>query len=98
MARLTLTAPHKLGKHEALLRLHEKLGSSEYRRQVSDLHEEWKDDTFSFSFKAVGTKVAGTLTVSESDVRVSAVVPFAAMLFKNTITKRVSAELGAVLG
>ena len=100
MARLTIVAEHDLPTEEALRRLKAKLGSAVgagYRRQVIDLHEDWTDGTLSFRFKAVGIRVAGTLTVRDRTVRVAADVPFAALVFKKTIEERLRAELGAAL-
>lgn len=98
MARLTMTSEHKLGREEALRRLKEKLGGiPEYRGQIGDPCEEWDGDTLSFRFKVVGVKVSGKVTVSDAAVRVAAELPFAAIVFKKQIDRRVRAELDALL-
>jgi hypothetical protein len=99
MAHLTMTAPHRLEKDEVLRRVKDKLGSlvAGYARRLSDLHERWNEGTLSFGFRAVGMRVSGTVTVNDSEVLLAADVPFAVMLFKNRIDKRVRAELGALL-
>lgn len=97
MAHLTMTAEHTLPKEEALRRLKEKLVDLPYRGRVDDLYEAWRGDTLDFRFKAVGMKVSGSLTVDDSEVRLTAKVPFAVMLLKRTIEKTVRAELGTLL-
>lgn len=98
MARLTMTAEHRLPKEEALRRLKDKLGRiPQYRRLISHPCEEWNHDVLAFRFTAVGMSVSGTLTVNDADVRVAAEIPFAAMLFKKKIDQSVRAELDALL-
>jgi hypothetical protein len=98
MARLAITAQHRLSKEEVLRRLKERLGSiPQYRLQISHPYEEWDHDVLAFRFTALGMKVSGTLTVNDRDVRMAAEVPFAAMLFKKKIDGSVRAELDALL-
>ncbi len=94
-----MTIVHRLGKDEAQRRLTAKLNAIRdlYGRQVSDLHEEWHENTLSFGFKAVGMNVAGVIEVDNTDVRLSAQVPFAVMIFKAIIETRIRAELGHLL-
>ena len=99
MPRTTLMTSHALGREEAVRRLKTKIdGLKEtYRGQFSDLREEWDGDTLSFGFKAVGMKVAGTMTVEDSQVNVTAKLPLAAIVFKGVVERQVRKELGDLL-
>jgi hypothetical protein len=99
MATLTLTANHKLGRAEALRRVKEKLESllATYRSKVSDPHEEWTENSASLRFGVVGVHVSGTVTVTDSELRVTATVPFAMLVFKHKIESRVRTELDRLL-
>jgi hypothetical protein len=94
-----MTMAHRLGTEEAQRRLKVKLSAIRdiYGRQVSDLHEEWHENTLSFGFKAMGMNVAGVIEVDNRDVRLSAQVPFAVVIFKGPIETRIRAELGNLL-
>jgi hypothetical protein len=100
MPRVTTEAPHTLGREEAVRRLKDKFSmvQAAYGAQVSDLHEQWTDSTFSFGFRAMGMKVSGTLEVEDSQVRLAVDLPLAAMMFKGKIQQQVRAELDALLG
>ncbi len=99
MSRLAMTAAHRLGKEEAARRLKGKLSVmlERYGHHASDLHETWQDGTLSFDFTTTGMKVKGTMAVEDSQVRLAAEVPFALVLFKHRIEKRIRAELGGLL-
>jgi hypothetical protein len=99
MPQLTLEVPHNLGRDEATRRLKEKFDFARetFKGQVSDLHEEWKDQTLTFGFKAVGMAVSGTVAVEDALVRLTAELPWAAMLAKGMIEQRARQELGQVL-
>jgi hypothetical protein len=100
MPRLTMETAHALGRQEAARRLKEKFNAvrDAHRGQVSDLDEQWNDHTFSFAFQAVGMRIAGTVTVEDSAVKLAAELPLAAMMFRGMIEARVQAELGGLLG
>ncbi len=99
MPRVSMEASHALGQEEATRRLREKIGAvrATYGNQVSELHEQWDENTLAFRFKAVGMKIAGTLSVDASVVKVAASVPLAAMMFKGMIEEQVRRELGELL-
>ena len=87
MPKTDIVVPHSLGKTEALNRLHGMLASvkENYGSQVSDLQENWTDDGGTFSFKAMGFKISGALSVADDQVRVDAEFPWAAKPFQSTI-------------
>lgn len=99
MPRLVMTVAHELGKAEAERRLKEKLNAvrTRYGGQVSDLREAWSEHTLSFGFKVIGMKVAGTLVVEDTEVRVAGRAPFAIAILKRLIERRIREELGGLL-
>ena len=90
---------HRLGTDEAERRLKAKLNlvRASYGRQLDNLHEEWKDHILTFAFKVLGIKVAGTVTVEDSEERLAVDVPFAVAILRSAIEKRIRAELDPVL-
>ncbi len=99
MALLSMDVPHQLGPEEALRRLRKKLDSvrDQFGGQVSDFRENWSENELAFGFSAVGMKIAGTVAVEASNVKVAAQLPFAAAMFKGLIEQRIRDELDAVL-
>lgn len=87
MPKTEVSVPHNLGKDEAIQRLQGMLSSvkENYGNQVSDLQENWTADGGTFSFKAMGFKISGVLTVTDDDMRVQAEFPWAAKPFQSTI-------------
>lgn len=99
MPRLAIETSHALGQEEALRRLNDKadLLKDMYQDQCSDLHQAWNGNTLSFAFKAMGMKVAGTVTAEDSQVKLEAQLPLAAMVFKGKIEARIREQLGNLL-
>ena len=99
MPRLTLEVPHSLGLDEAMQRLKAKFAAAraEHHGRVSQIHEEWRDHTFSFAFNAMGMAVSGTVAVEPNHVKLNADLPFAASFFKGAIEHRLRQEVGEVL-
>ncbi len=99
MPRVTQEVPHTLGQEEAMRRVKEKIAEMEqtHRNEYSGLNQQWDGPRLSFEFRVVGMKISGTADVEESQVQLTATVPFAAMMFKGKIERGVSDELGALL-
>jgi len=83
----TVTVPHTLGKDEALTRIQGILvkAKEQYGDRITNLQENWTSDGGTFSFKAMGFKISGSLTVTDKDVQIVGDYPFAALPFKGTI-------------
>ncbi len=99
MPRITMATEHALGSDEAVRRLKEKFSFARdtYGSQVSDLREEWDGHILSFGFKSMGMKVEGTVTVEDSQAKLDAKIPLAAMIFRGAIEKQIREELGDLL-
>ena len=87
MPKSTINVPHRLGKDEALTRIKGILvqAKAQYGDKITDLHEEWTGDGGVFSFKAMGFRISGDLSVSDANVEIKGDYPFAALPFKGTI-------------
>jgi len=87
MPKSTVTVPHELGKDEALTRIKGILvqAKAQYGDRITNLQENWTDDGGTFSFQAMGFKIAGALAVSDSDVAITGDYPWAAKPFQGTI-------------
>ncbi len=87
MPKSTVTVNHQLGRDEALNRIKGLLGQAkeQYGDRITDLKENWSDNGGTFSFKAMGFKISGSLAVSDTDVVITGDYPFAALPFKGTI-------------
>ncbi|HYI25669.1 MAG TPA: polyhydroxyalkanoic acid system family protein [Thermomicrobiales bacterium] len=87
MPKSTVTVPHQLGKDEALCRIQGIMvqAKEQYGDRISDLQETWTDDGGTFSFRAMGFKISGSLAVTDRDVQITGDYPFAAIPFKGTI-------------
>lgn len=99
MPRITFDVSHSLGLEEATRRLKEKLAAalSEHQGRISDVREEWRDNTLSFAMKAMGLGVSGTVAVEPAQVKLNAELPFAAAFFKGMIEERLRHEVGTLL-
>ncbi|MGA2619906.1 MAG: polyhydroxyalkanoic acid system family protein [Thermoguttaceae bacterium] len=96
MPKLSVEVAHTLGRQEAIRRLDGQLGRA--RAAASDLQTEWHDNVLSFHAEALGAKIAGSVTVEDSAVRVAVDLPLVAMMIKGLIAERVRQELSGVLG
>jgi hypothetical protein len=95
MPKLTVTVPHTLDPQEATKRLQGFLERvrSRYADQVSDLEEEWGENSGTFGFKTYGFNVKGSMAVEPNQVRVEGDLPFAAMMFKGRVEQTIRENL-----
>ena len=99
MPKFNVDVPNPLGKEKALTKLQ---GFSDtlrekYQDKISDLEQSWEEDRLDFSFKVMGVKIAGGLTVEEEKVLVEGDLPFSAAMFKGKITSGIEEQLGKLL-
>ena len=100
MPKSTVSVNHSLGQERAVELLKQFLPKlrDKFQGQVSDLEEAWNGNVLNFSFKTFGFKINGNLAVEPGDVKLTANIPFAAMMFKGKIEQTVREELTKVLG
>lgn len=87
MPSSTVRVTHTLGQQEAVSRLKNILASAkeQYGDRISDLQENWTDNGGTFSFKAMGFKISGSLIVTDIDATIHGEFPWAAKPFQKTI-------------
>ena len=66
---------------------------AEHGGRVAEHHQEWQGDTLHFSAKAMGVRVSGTATVTETEVVVDAKLPLLAKPFEGRVRQRIEQEL-----
>lgn len=74
---LIVIIPHKLGKEEALRRIHPALGKA--AQSVPTLHveeEQWAGDTMNFRVRALGQVASGNVHVGDASVRLEVTLPW----------------------
>jgi hypothetical protein len=99
MPKLTLDIPHSLDSDEAVRRLKEKIAAArqEHGAQLGEFSEEWSDQSYTFSFRALGTAVSGTILVEPQKLQLALHLPLAAMLLKGVIAARIRHEVDAMM-
>ncbi|MCW3089928.1 MAG: hypothetical protein JWP81_997 [Ferruginibacter sp.] len=87
MASLKFSIPHQLPQEEALSRIKGLIGKlkQEQKDKVTNVKEDWKDETGNFEFTAQGYDLSGVIMVNPSRIDIDAKVPFAVSLFKGKI-------------
>lgn len=95
----TVTVPHQLGQEEALRRIKGMLDDAQNKGdgRISDLEESWTGDNGTFSFKASGFKVNGSIEVRDTNVEIDIDYPMAARPFKSKIESTLRDRTEALL-
>jgi hypothetical protein len=91
MPKLEIAVPHRLPQAEALNRIQALLSQvkTEFSNNIEDLAENWYGNEGTFSFKAMGFRVSGTLKVGPRGVELNGSLPLAAILFKGKIEETI---------
>ena len=87
---MKISLPHGTTKERALevLKDHSSKLLAKFGSEVSDLQEEWRENELTFSFKARGLTISGTLIVGEERVELEANLPLLARLLERQIRDR----------
>lgn len=85
---------HKTTQQAALRRIKKMLEDQQKQiaEHATDIKTEWKDNVLEFAFTAQGTKISGTLTVTDTEFDIYAKLPLMYRLFEGTIEKMIAAE------
>ena len=99
MPSICIAVPHNLTQQEAKNRIQNFASQSRghFGGVVSDVKEDWTDNTGSFSFRAMGFPVSGKLHVEAANVRVEIDLPLAALPFKSKIETEMASRAKALL-
>lgn len=67
--------------------------------EVSDVEENWDESgNLSFSFKALGFKISGSMVTCENNVTVVGNIPFAALPFRGAIESQITEKVKEAIG
>lgn len=94
MPKSNISVQHSLTQEEALRRIKTLMANvkAQHAGEISDLKESWTGNGGSFSLKAKGFSVKGTLGVTSSNAQVSLDLPFAALPRKGKIENSIRQE------
>ena len=88
---MNISFPHGTTKAQALEQL--KADSSNlvarFGSGASDLQQEWQDDHLTFSFKAQGLSIRGSLAVGEEQVGIEVHLPLMARIFEGRVRQEI---------
>jgi hypothetical protein len=95
MPGFSTEVPHGLGQEEATSRLKDfvERATKRFGDQISAMDGSWTDSVLNFSLTAMGMTIKGTLTVDDSNARVSGQLPLMAMPFRGKIEQSIAAEI-----
>ncbi len=99
MASLKMNIPHHLSQQEALSRIKGMLGKvkEEQKEKISNLQEDWTNETGKFKFTTQGFDLAGMIQVTANSIDIDATIPFAVSLFKGKIKDLIEKNAKALL-
>lgn len=96
MAKFNVVVDHQTERTQAVTRL--KTFSDRIREEapveVSEVEEDWDDaGNLSFSFKAMGFTISGSMVTCEDKVTVAGKLPFAALPFRGVIETQIAEKV-----
>jgi hypothetical protein len=99
MPELSFAVGHALDQNEVVARLKNESDvlRSSFADRVTNLEEVWEDHTLRFRFTVLGMSIDGHLIVEPTQVRTTAKVPLAAMMFRGAIEQKVRGRLEELL-
>ncbi|HUF17619.1 MAG TPA: polyhydroxyalkanoic acid system family protein [Thermoanaerobaculia bacterium] len=91
---MKLNFPHNTTRNRARKKIEKLLQdlSRKHGDMVSDLEQEWDDDTLVFAFRAKGMKAKGTLDVTEDEIVLNGRLPLLALPFESRIKQQIEQE------
>ena len=95
---MRVAVPHHTTKDMARSRVEQKVGQllGQFGDKADELEHQWSGDTLTFSGKARGMSVRGTLEVTDAEVIVDGKLPFLAKPFEGRIREALERELAAL--
>lgn len=93
MAKFNVVVDHTIHREVVVTRLR---GFSDHMRkevpvEVTEVIEDWdREGNLTFSFKAMGFRVSGSMVTCESKVTVIGTIPFAALPFRGAIENQIA--------
>lgn len=99
MPSISLKIPHSLPPAEAVKRIKNlvKDTKKKFGDKISDVEEKWEGTEGTFTFKAMGFTVAGTLAVHDDSVELHGTLPWAAFALRSKIENTIREEAEKLL-
>lgn len=99
MVEINTIVPHKLGRVDALDRIHQMVDTlgQRFPQQVHQVRSSWRDNKLNIRFAAYGYLVQWEAVVLEEQVSLLGQIPDAARVFKGKIEQAIVARLETVL-
>lgn len=91
---MKLSFPHNTTPARARKKIEKLLQdlSRKHGDMVSDLEQEWDEDTLVFAFRAKGMKAKGTLDVTDEEIVLDGRLPLLALPFESRIKQQIEQE------
>ncbi len=99
MVEINTTVPHKLGRVDALERMHQMVDSlgQRFPQQVHQVRSSWQDNKLNIRFAAYGYMVQWEVVVMEEQIMLLGQIPDTARVFKSKIEQTIVARIESVL-
>ena len=100
MPNISLSFPHKLGKEEAVARIHKAIECEKIKKSniVSNSTEKWVgDDHVDWTMTIFSYSISGTLDIKEASVDVTLDLPMAATMVTGMIKNQLGQEIAGML-
>ena len=99
MPKINLNLPHNLGVEEAKRRVSHLVAETreEFGHMITDLQESWNGNMETFSFRAMGFAVNGTIEAQAAAVLIQMHIPLAALPFKSRVESELRKHAEALL-
>jgi len=101
MAKFNVIVEHVVQREVAVTRLQ---GFSDRMREeapveVSEVEEVWDESgNLSFSFKALGFKISGSMITTHTEITIDGKLPFAALPFRGAIESQIADKVREAIG
>ncbi len=99
MVEINTTVPHKLGRVDALERMHQMVDSlgQRFPQQVHQVRSSWQDNKLNIRFAAYGYLVQWEVLVMEEQILLVGQIPDTARVFKGKIEQTIVSRIETVL-
>ncbi len=89
---------HKTTQQAAIRKLKKMIEDQQksIAEHATDVKTDWKDNMLEFGFTAQGTKITGTVTVTDTHFDIYAKLPLMYRLFEGKIEKMIAAEAAKI--
>ena len=100
MPNITASIPHQLTRAQAKQRVQDQIAIMRQRHGnlITNVQENWTDDTLQFSVAAAGLSISGHVTVDDQMLHLTVALPWILSMLAGTIKHRIENEGRQLLG